>query len=379
MWKEKLEEIIELAEENSDLISYKISEEFIKKYDNYVVFGASAGGAKTKEFLDKLGKNVVYFVDNDINKKGKEFLGKIVKHPSEILFFDNKVIIASMWWYDIKKQLEEHYGLLGNIEFFLAPFVFIENGDMELKNTQKKFFDLLKLNFYNYLQIFDLLEDDASRVLYFRVLKGRVFYGKNLIWPPMPKVEYNQYFHPKVKPEDDDIIVDAGAYIGDTIEEIIKQNINYKKIYAFEPDNQNYSKLIENTKKYDNIFCNKFGLWKQSDKLHFIADGTGESTITDNFNEANQTIDVISLDEFFKDKEKPTLIKMDIEGAELEALYGTKEIITKYKPKLQICIYHKPEHLWQIPMLLKDWVKEYKLYIGHHSFDFTDTVLYAKV
>ncbi|AHF97889.1 hypothetical protein DESACE_04245 [Desulfurella acetivorans A63] len=379
MWKEKLEEIIELAEENSDLISYKISEEFIKKYDNYVVFGASAGGAKTKEFLDKLGKNVVYFVDNDINKKGKEFLGKIVKHPSEILFFDNKVIIASMWWYDIKKQLEEHYGLLGNIEFFLAPFVFIENGDMELKNTQKKFFDLLKLNFYNYLQIFDLLEDDASRVLYFRVLKGRVFYGKNLIWPPMPKVEYNQYLHPKVKPEDNDIIVDAGAYIGDTIEKIIKQNINYKKIYAFEPDNQNYSKLIENTKKYDNIFCNKFGLWKQSDQLHFIADGTDESTITDNFNEANQTIDVVSLDEFFKDKEKPTLIKMDIEGAELEALYGTKEIITKYKPKLQICIYHKTEHLWQIPILLKDWVKEYKLYIGHHSFDFRETVLYVKV
>ncbi|MGB9745072.1 MAG: FkbM family methyltransferase [Desulfurella sp.] len=377
MWKEKLEEIIELAEENSDLISYKISEEFIKKYDNYVVFGASAGGAKTKEFLDKLGKNVVYFVDNDINKKGKEFLGKIVKHPSEILFFDNKVIIASMWWYDIKKQLEEHYGLLGNIEFFLAPFLFI--GNMELENTQKRFFPHLKLNLNKYLQIFDLLEDDASRVLYFRVLKGRVFYGKNLIWPPMPKVEYNQYFHPKVKPEDNDIIVDAGAYIGDTIEEIIKQNINYKKIYAFEPDNENYSKLIENTKKYDNIFCNKFGLWKQSDKLHFIADGTGGSTITDNFNEANQTIDVISLDEFFKDKEKPTLIKMDIEGAELEALYGTKEIITKYKPKLQICIYHKPEHLWQIPMLLKDWVKEYKLYIGHHRFDFGDTVLYAKV
>ncbi|MGC8771818.1 MAG: hypothetical protein ACP5Q5_11280, partial [Brevinematia bacterium] len=137
MWKEKLEEIIELAEENSDLISYKISEEFIKKYDNYVVFGASVGGAKTKEFLDKLGKNVVYFVDNDINKKGKEFLGKIVKHPSEILFFDNKVIIASMWWYDIKKQLEEHYGLLGNIEFFIAPFLFI--GNMELENTQKRF------------------------------------------------------------------------------------------------------------------------------------------------------------------------------------------------------------------------------------------------
>ncbi len=379
MWKEKLEEIVKFSESHLELMSYEINiKNFINKYDNFIIFGASAGGAKTKEFLDKLGKNVAYFVDNDINKKGKTFLGKIIKHPSEILIFENKVIIASTWWFDIKKQLEEKFGLLYKLDFDVSYFMY-NLSTMEIENTQERFLSHLKLNLNKYLQIFDLLEDDTSRVLYFRILKGRIFYGKNLIWPSMPKVEYNQYFHPKVKPEDNDIIVDAGAYIGDTIEEIIKQNINYKKIYAFEPDNENYSKLIENTKEYDNIFCNKFGLWNQTDKLHFISDGTAGSSITDNLNEANQTIDVISLDEFFKDKEKPTLIKMDIEGAELEALTGAKEIITKYKPKLQICIYHKPEHLWQIPMLLKDWVKEYRLYIGHHRFDFGETVLYAKV
>ncbi len=379
MWKKKLEEILDFSESNAGLLSNKIrNKEFIDKHNNFIIFGAGSAGAKTKEFLDELGKNVAYFVDNDINKKGREFLGKIVKHPSEILMFEYKVIIASTWWRDIKKQIEEEFGLIFKLDFDISHCIF-NLSKMEIDNTQGKFLSYLKSNLDEYIRAFDFLEDEISKVLYFRVLKARIFYGETLFYPPMPKVNYKQYFHPLVKPEDGDIIVDAGAYIGDTIEEIVKQNINYKRIYAFEPDEQNYAKLIENTKKYNNIECYNFGLWSKTDKLYFIANGTGVSTVTQNSNEANQTIDVVSLDEFFQDKEKPTLIKMDIEGAEAEALYGAREIITKYKPKLQICIYHKPEHLWQIPILLKDWVKEYKLYIGHHEFNFAETVLYAKV
>jgi len=92
--------------------------DFIDKYDNFVIFGASVGGAKTKEYLDKLGKNAVYFLDNDIHKKGKKFLGKTIKHPSEIVMFKNKVLIASVWWREIKQQLEIDFGLIWGIDFF---------------------------------------------------------------------------------------------------------------------------------------------------------------------------------------------------------------------------------------------------------------------
>jgi FkbM family methyltransferase len=379
MWKQKLNEIIDLgSSELSKLMDFS-SVDFVNKYDNFIIFGASSGGAKTKEYLDKLGKNVVYFVDNDINKKGTKFLGKTVKHPSEIVMFENKVLIASEWWREIKKQLEVDFGLIFHLDFFISPVVFCHN-DMRLENTQSNF--LLKLNndFDNYLKVFDLLDDETSKILYYRVLKCRVFYDPiNILFPPMPKVSYKQYFHSKVKPENGDCIVDAGAYIGDTIQEIIKENIAYKKIYAFEPDEQNYVKLIENTKIYQNIEAHKYGLWDKTDKLYFSGGFGGSSLITHDTTQANQIIDTISLDEFFKDKEKPTLIKMDIEGAELNALLGSKEIICNYKPKLQICLYHKPEHLYQIPIVLREWVKDYKLYIGHHNFDIPETVLYAKV
>jgi len=376
MWEQKLKEIIEVGS-NEYFALINATYDFMDKYDNFILFGAGVTGAKTKEYLDKLGKNVVYFVDNDINKKGTKFLGKTVKHPSEILMFENKVLIASMRRWEIKQQLEIDFGLMGGLDFFISP-IFYGYNEMELENTQNSFLLKLKNDFNNYLKVFDLLDDEVSKVLYYRVLKGRVFY-EAVNTPSMPKVSYKQYFHSQVKPEDGDCIVDAGAYIGDTIEDIVKENIAYKKIYAFEPDEQNYAKLIENTKTYQNIEAHKYGLWDKTDKLYFYAEANMGSSITSDISKSNKIIDTISLDEFFKDKEKPTLIKMDIEGAELNALLGAKEIICKYKPKLQICIYHKPEHLYQIPILIKEWVKDYRLYIGHHSFDFVDTIIYAKV
>ena len=71
------------------------------------------------------------------------------------------------------------------------------------------------------------------------------------------------------------------------------------------------------------------------------------------------------------------MIKLDVEGAELESLKGAEKTILRDKPKLAVCIYHKPEDLTQIPLYIKNLVPEYKLYIRHHSNRFTETVLYA--
>lgn len=68
---------------------------------------------------------------------------------------------------------------------------------------------------------------------------------------------------------------------------------------------------------------------------------------------------------------------MDIEGSELEALKGAVHTIQRDKPKLAICIYHKPEDMTEIPLYIKSLVPEYKLYVRHHSNCCTETVLYA--
>ena len=83
------------------------------------------------------------------------------------------------------------------------------------------------------------------------------------------------------------------------------------------------------------------------------------------------------IDEAIAEGDKVTFIKMDVEGAELESLKGAEKTIRRDKPKLAICIYHKPEDMWTIPLYIKELVPEYKLYIRHHSSGVCETVLYA--
>jgi len=75
--------------------------------------------------------------------------------------------------------------------------------------------------------------------------------------------------------------------------------------------------------------------------------------------------------------EPVTYIKMDIEGAELNALKGAANTIKKNKPRLAICVYHKPEDILEIPVFLSELVPSYQFYLRHHSQYYIETVLYA--
>lgn len=89
-------------------------------------------------------------------------------------------------------------------------------------------------------------------------------------------------------------------------------------------------------------------------------------------------VQVTDLDSYCNEKGiAPTYIKMDIEGAEAEALLGAKESIEKNKPKLAICLYHKPDDIFKLPLLVHKINPLYKMYIRHYSNYHTDTLLYA--
>lgn len=116
------------------------------------------------------------------------------------------------------------------------------------------------------------------------------------------------------------------------------------------------------------------GVWSENTKLYFNAMGTGSSHVSEQRGE--YIIQTAVLDEMVYDQ-KPTYIKMDIEGAEQEALKGCRKIIQTYKPKLAICIYHKPDDLFEIPAMIKEMNPQYKLYVRQYADAWYDTVLYA--
>lgn len=185
-----------------------------------------------------------------------------------------------------------------------------------------------------------------------------------------------QYFPEDIlKFEDGEVFVDGGCYDFETSKKLMEY-CKVKKIFAFEPDRFNIEKIKDGMYKCacEDVVLVKKGLWDKTETLFFSASGDIMSHVV-NTEEGSEIIEAVALDEIIH--EKVTFIKMDIEGAEMKALEGAKNLIVNYKPKLAICIYHRPEDTIDIPTYIKELVPEYRLYIRHYSFSPAETVLYA--
>ena len=177
--------------------------------------------------------------------------------------------------------------------------------------------------------------------------------------------------------EDNEVIVDVGCYdCFSTLQYFEYVNREYKQIYSFEPEPKQYIKckaIIENSRN-NNWELFNYGISNRSGKLYFNSNDSCSKISED----GDIEIEVIRLDDFFKTHEVPTFIKMDIEGAELSALRGCAETIKKYKPKLAICVYHKPEDIFEIPEYILSLNPHYKLWLRHYTNLVNETVLYCE-
>ena len=265
----------------------------------------------------------------------------------------------------------------------------------------------------NGLEIYQKLQDEESRVIYTEffyhhfvaennwyfnyrahycnilsiTLQSRLKEKINIsaISPSMNGEEINdifffgeQYFDlPALKSIENEVFIDAGALQGDSIEGFLKFcNGQYKHIYSFEPEQKNYNILCENVKKWnvENVTLIPKGLYNRNCVLSF---SEKSQRIDEN---GNIKVPVTTLDDYLDVSETVTFIKMDIEGAELEALFGAANIIKRCKPRLAICIYHKPtEDFINIPAYLLKLVPQYKFYVRHYSYSLGDTILYAVI
>ena len=188
----------------------------------------------------------------------------------------------------------------------------------------------------------------------------------------------NEYFIPEILSlGEHEVFVDAGAYTGDTISQFLAYvNQQYDKIFAFEPDESNFRKCQEYITKVgsDNIKLYCSGLWDKNQRLSFDSKADMSSAVD---MDGNYEVDVVALDELLGIGQRISLVKMDIEGAELKALYGMKRLIKEYKPKLAISIYHKAEDIIAIPLYLKQLNPDYRFYLRHSNSYIYDSILFA--
>lgn len=194
--------------------------------------------------------------------------------------------------------------------------------------------------------------------------------------------EEDQYFVKDIiRLKDGEVFVDGGSYTGDTIQQFMdtarREKVRFKQIIGFEPDRENYGLVNKFYGKKKNILLIPKGLSDMKKVLCFSGEGAtfGACESAGSIG-GGVKIPVINIDAVPACR-NATFIKMDIEGAEMDALKGARMTIQTNHPKLAICIYHSDEDMLRIIEYIHELVPEYRLYVRHHSKSNVETVLYA--
>lgn len=340
----------------------------LKQQQKIYIFGAGEHGKNWTNILMGYGVNVDGICDNNQALWGTKVCGDVsCCSPQELKDIGPGIIIIAVRRYqEIYEQLQEMgFSNLSvastNTIGFKLNYAFAQN-DAQVERLVDEVADVMRL-----------CEDDLSRQICYETMY-QWFVDEN------SHITYNgkPYFIPELGKRNDEKLIDAGAYVGDTIEDFLNvyEGI-FSSVHAFEMDSANFQILMEKTKTFapqisEKIHLINKGLWNERKTLHYSSN-CQTSKISD---EGDLVTTVVPLDEELKDEEV-TLIKMDIEGAEMKALEGCREHIRKYKPKLAISMYHSAKDFYSIPKYIKEINPEYKILIRHHSEDESDTVCYA--
>lgn len=188
-----------------------------------------------------------------------------------------------------------------------------------------------------------------------------------------------------VKVEKDDIVIDCGGCFGDTAILFGYKTGENGKVYSFEfiPSNISiFKRNLDLNPTIKNITIIPYPLWDKKDVvLYYNDNGPGSKVNNEKYLNYDGEIKTTTIDDYFQNENftKIDFIKMDIEGAELNALKGAIQTIKTHKPKLAISIYHSLDDFYSIPHFISNLNLGYKFYIGHHTLNIFETVLYAKV
>lgn len=340
---------------------------------NIVIWGMGSYGKASYDMLYSASIVVDFFCDMDEKKIGTKYRNILCISYKEVLKFPNKyfVLIANQFLKEICTELELNGFSKDGYNIIPSPYKI--DFDCLLEKISN---DLLneKINIIN-----DFLADKKSKDILHKLQE--VWFKNNISQNEFEDIyDENQYFCENIISIDDKTIyVDIGAYLGDSLKLFLKNsNGNFQKAICFELNKSIFYKLCHFIHDLDSKTKNKIiavnnGISDKNQIVRYV-DTEGSSHIG---GDGNEIATLVTLDEYFKNDEIPTLIKMDIEGAELSALKGAEQIIKRYKPNLAICVYHKLQDLWEIPEYIKSLVPEYKIYLRHHSNTMIETVCYA--
>jgi FkbM family methyltransferase len=260
----------------------------------------------------------------------------------------------------------------------------------------------LPLNNSDYWALFEKIENEAVlnsldsikyTFLYWQLRRFYISHSKEKIslyctsYTLLNTFYLEQYVSPSnknIKAESGDIVIDAGGCWGDTALYFAGEVGKLGKVYTFEFITSNLKIMQDNISLNphlkESIHIVENPLWDSSGAtVYYLDNGPSSSISFEDFSPSTMKVKTLTIDDFCQNEkiERLDFIKMDIEGAEINALHGAVVTLKRFKPKLAISLYHKPDDIYTIPMFIDSLKLEYKFYLGHFTIHSEETILYA--
>ncbi len=318
------------------------------------------------EWAESIAKSVdvVGFIDDFTSEK--EYLGKPIVPIEEVP--ENALVVSAV----IGKPLIAEKRLSRFRFRSLDYFSFYKYAGLSLKQVMfwEGMVEDIRKNREKYEWVYDLLQDNVSKNQFYNILNFRNAYDLDYMRGFEDKERF-QYFEPFLDlKKHGESFVDIGGFDGYTTEEFIRRCPGYKQVLFFEPEEHNMQIAKRRLADYDNIHYFPLGLSDRKQTLRFSNLGSS-SKICD---EGEREIRVERLDELV-DSEM-TFLKMDIEGAEKEAIEGARRLIENYHPRLAISVYHQKDDFWKIPETVLGIRSDYRLYLRHYTEGISETIMF---
>lgn len=319
-----------------------------------VIYGMGNGAEKIIGILDDFGIEWADIFASDEFVRGHSFLGKKVLKYSEVCEKYNDFIVV-MAFASERDDVLKKIDAIRKERCIVAPDIAVAGSGLFTKEYIKEneeFFD----------RAYELLADEKSKSDYVDILNFKVSGKVEYLYKCFTKKE--DIYRDILDLQNDEKIVDLGAYNGDTIREISAYTKGkYDCIHAFEPDRKNFKKLEKNTSGMQGVHLYNMGAWDKKETLIFSQDSSRNSHIS----ASGISVEVTDIDSVI---DTPvSLLKMDIEGAELKALNGAEKIIRTYMPKLYVCAYHRNEDMFTLPLKIdRLGNSNYKIYFRHTKY-----------
>lgn len=348
-----------------------------------VVYGAGKLGRKAVAGLRKMGIEPLAIADGNPALSGKQVDGVTVYSPADAASKFGKIaaFIICIWspgpgrrYHDIYKTLHR----LGCLRIVSFVPLFWKRPDLFLPHYRIDLPSRLIENAPAIRTVYDAFADEASRAEFVIQLRWMttIEFGPLLddVTPP------ETYFPERIFTlGQEETFVDCGAYDGDTLDKFLQLSKNqFREYFCFEPDPANFVKLERYVaglpaEVRSKIHVDPWAVGARRETVRFEANADVSSAVSAT---GEVAVECHRLDEVLQGS-APTQIKMDIEGFEPDALAGAEQTIRRHAPILSICVYHRQEHLWEIPLQIQSFGQDYAYYQRRYVDEFGDQVFYA--